>query len=145
MASTIVATTLTSLSRICVRVSNLAFVGPIFDNILRKSYLLLDETTSTVFGVDMTWFVLIVVGVLLVLSAIIVAIAICVCRRQDENVASQNTALQCKLHLLLNYFPAYHLIILFIIGVLQCIIMQRRMDLRSICITMALAWAWAWA
>lgn len=53
-----------------------------------------NETTSTVFGVDMTWFVLIVVGVLLVLSAIIVAIAICVCRRQDENVASQNTALQ---------------------------------------------------
>lgn len=55
-----------------------------------------DETTSTVFGVDMTWFVLIVVGVLLVLSALIVAIAICVCRRQDENAANQNTALQRK-------------------------------------------------
>ncbi|XP_023160992.1 uncharacterized protein LOC111592813 [Drosophila hydei] len=53
-----------------------------------------NETTSTVFGVDMTWFVLIVVGVLLVLSALIVAIAICVCRRQDENAANQNTALQ---------------------------------------------------
>ncbi|XP_034111374.1 uncharacterized protein LOC117572592 [Drosophila albomicans] len=53
-----------------------------------------NETTSTVFGVDMTWFVLIVVGVLLVLSALIVAIAICVCRRQDENTANQNTALQ---------------------------------------------------
>lgn len=58
--------------------------------------LLPDETTSTVFGVDMTWFVLIVVGVLLVLSALIVAIAICVCRRQDENAANQNTALQRK-------------------------------------------------
>ncbi|KAH8369657.1 hypothetical protein KR093_000570 [Drosophila rubida] len=53
-----------------------------------------NETTSTVFGVDMTWFVLIVVGVLLVLSALIVAIAICVCRRQDENATNQNTALQ---------------------------------------------------
>ncbi|XP_017059893.1 uncharacterized protein LOC108100474 [Drosophila ficusphila] len=52
------------------------------------------ETSSTVFGLDMTWFVLIVVGVLLVLSALIVAVAICVCRRQDENAANQNTALQ---------------------------------------------------
>ncbi|XP_017021342.1 uncharacterized protein loaf [Drosophila kikkawai] len=52
------------------------------------------EASSTVFGMDMTWFVLIVVGVLLVLSAMIVAIAICVCRRQDENAANQNTALQ---------------------------------------------------
>ncbi|XP_044251835.1 uncharacterized protein loaf [Drosophila takahashii] len=52
------------------------------------------ETSSTVFGMDMTWFVLIVVGVLLVLSALIVAVAICVCRRQDENAANQNTALQ---------------------------------------------------
>uniref|UniRef100_A0A6P4FY71 Uncharacterized protein LOC108052272 n=1 Tax=Drosophila rhopaloa TaxID=1041015 RepID=A0A6P4FY71_DRORH len=43
---------------------------------------------------DMTWFVLIVVGVLLVLSAMVVAVAICVCRRQDENAANQNTALQ---------------------------------------------------
>lgn len=53
-----------------------------------------NETSSTVFGMDMTWFVLIVVGVLLVLSALIVAVAICVCRRQDENAANQNTALQ---------------------------------------------------
>eukprot|EP00099_Drosophila_melanogaster_P001906 NP_001097587.1 uncharacterized protein Dmel_CG6024, isoform C [Drosophila melanogaster] len=53
-----------------------------------------NETSSTVFGLDMTWFVLIVVGVLLVLSALIVAVAICVCRRQDENAANQNTALQ---------------------------------------------------
>lgn len=45
---------------------------------------------------DMTWFVLIVVGVLLVLSALIVAVAICVCRRQDENATNQNTSLQCK-------------------------------------------------
>ncbi|XP_017080811.1 uncharacterized protein LOC108114371 [Drosophila eugracilis] len=52
------------------------------------------EASSTVFGLDMTWFVLIVVGVLLVLSALIVAVAICVCRRQDENAANQNTALQ---------------------------------------------------
>ncbi|KAI8041834.1 hypothetical protein M5D96_006103 [Drosophila gunungcola] len=52
------------------------------------------ETSSTVFGLDMTWFVLIVVGVLLVLSALIVAVAICVCRRQDENAANANTALQ---------------------------------------------------
>ncbi|KAH8322680.1 hypothetical protein KR059_002975 [Drosophila kikkawai] len=52
------------------------------------------EASSTVFGMDMTWFVLIVVGVLLVLSAMIVAIAISVCRRQDENAANQNTALQ---------------------------------------------------
>ncbi|XP_022226364.1 uncharacterized protein LOC111076750 [Drosophila obscura] len=52
------------------------------------------EASSTVFGMDMTWFVLIVVGVLLVLSALIVAVAICVCRRQDENASNQNTALQ---------------------------------------------------
>ncbi|EDW79082.2 uncharacterized protein Dwil_GK12384 [Drosophila willistoni] len=52
------------------------------------------ETTSTVFGMDMTWFVLIVVGVLLVLSALIVAIAICVCRRQDENTVNQNLPVQ---------------------------------------------------
>ncbi|KAH8286856.1 hypothetical protein KR018_002902 [Drosophila ironensis] len=54
------------------------------------------ETSSTVFGMDITWFVLIVVGVLLVLSALIVSVAICVCRRQDENAANQNTALQRK-------------------------------------------------
>ncbi|ALC43841.1 CG6024 [Drosophila busckii] len=56
------------------------------------------ETSSTVLGLDMTWFVLVVVGVLLVLSAIIVAIAICVCRRQDENAANQNTNLQLQVH-----------------------------------------------
>jgi len=82
--------------------------------------LLIDETTSTVFGVDMTWFVLIVVGVLLVLSAIIVAIAICVCRRQDENVASQNTALQCKLHFLLNYVTVYQLMLLLLLLIGSC-------------------------
>ncbi|KAH8315288.1 hypothetical protein KR074_003627 [Drosophila pseudoananassae] len=52
------------------------------------------DASSTVFGMDMTWFVLIVVGVLLVLSALIVAVAICVCRRQDENATNQNTSLQ---------------------------------------------------
>ncbi|XP_067613133.1 uncharacterized protein loaf [Eurosta solidaginis] len=52
------------------------------------------ETATTVFGVDMTWFVLIVVGIVLVLSAVIVGISICVCRRQDEANLNQNTAMQ---------------------------------------------------
>ncbi|XP_054735738.1 uncharacterized protein LOC129242870 [Anastrepha obliqua] len=52
------------------------------------------ETAATVFGVDMTWFVLIVVGIVLVLSAVIVGISICVCRRQDETNLNQNTAIQ---------------------------------------------------
>ncbi|XP_036327613.1 uncharacterized protein LOC118740223 [Rhagoletis pomonella] len=52
------------------------------------------ETAATVFGVDMTWFVLIVVGIVLVLSAVIVGISICVCRRQDEANLNQNTAIQ---------------------------------------------------
>ncbi|XP_050336411.1 uncharacterized protein LOC126763176 [Bactrocera neohumeralis] len=52
------------------------------------------ETAATVFGVDMTWFVLIVVGIVLVLSAVIVGISICVCRRQEESNLNQNTAIQ---------------------------------------------------
>ncbi|XP_011188680.1 uncharacterized protein LOC105216094 [Zeugodacus cucurbitae] len=52
------------------------------------------ETAATVFGVDMTWFVLIVVGIVLVLSAVIVGISICVCRRQEEANLNQNTAIQ---------------------------------------------------
>lgn len=95
MVSIIVATTPMSLFRISVKVSPVTDAAPKASLI----HILLpfpDETTSTVFGVDMTWFVLIVVGVLLVLSALIVAIAICVCRRQDENAANQNTALQRK-------------------------------------------------
>lgn len=54
------------------------------------------ETAATVFGVDMTWFVLIVVGIVLVLSAVIVGISICVCRRQEESNLNQNTAIQSK-------------------------------------------------
>lgn len=45
---------------------------------------------------DMTWFVMIVVSVLLILSAAIVGITICVCRRQEETINQQNTAIQCK-------------------------------------------------
>uniref|UniRef100_A0A1A9VMY9 CUB domain-containing protein n=1 Tax=Glossina austeni TaxID=7395 RepID=A0A1A9VMY9_GLOAU len=52
------------------------------------------ETTNTVFGMDVTWFVLIVVSLLLILSAIIVGISICVCRRQEDNTTNQNTAIQ---------------------------------------------------
>ncbi|XP_036216512.2 uncharacterized protein loaf [Bactrocera oleae] len=52
------------------------------------------ETAATVFGIDMTWFVLIVVGIVLVLSAVIVGISICVCRRQEESNLNQNTAIQ---------------------------------------------------
>ncbi|KAI9587859.1 hypothetical protein GQX74_003705 [Glossina fuscipes] len=53
-----------------------------------------NETTNTVFGMDVTWFVLIVVSLLLILSAIIVGISICVCRRQEDNTTNQNTAIQ---------------------------------------------------
>ncbi|XP_065359790.1 uncharacterized protein loaf [Calliphora vicina] len=52
------------------------------------------ETSSTVFGMDMTWFVMIVVSILLILSAAIVGITICVCRRQEETNNQQNTAIQ---------------------------------------------------
>uniref|UniRef100_A0A1B0A2I5 EB domain-containing protein n=1 Tax=Glossina pallidipes TaxID=7398 RepID=A0A1B0A2I5_GLOPL len=55
-----------------------------------------NETTNTVFGMDVTWFVLIVVSLLLILSAIIVGISICVCRRQEDNTTNQNTAIQCN-------------------------------------------------
>ncbi|KAI8126754.1 hypothetical protein CVS40_3491 [Lucilia cuprina] len=43
---------------------------------------------------DMTWFVMIVVSILLILSAAIVGITICVCRRQEETNNQQNTAIQ---------------------------------------------------
>ncbi|TMW50723.1 hypothetical protein DOY81_004202 [Sarcophaga bullata] len=52
------------------------------------------ETTSTVFGMDMTWFVMIVVSFLLIISAAIVGITICICRRQEETNNQQNTAIQ---------------------------------------------------
>lgn len=58
--------------------------------------LCIDETTSTVFGMDMTWFVMIVVSILLIISAAIVGITICVCRRQEETNNQHNTAMQCK-------------------------------------------------
>ncbi|XP_075162078.1 low-density lipoprotein receptor domain containing lost and found [Haematobia irritans] len=53
-----------------------------------------NETTSTVFGMDMTWFVMIVVSILLILSAAIVGITICVCRRQEDTNNQHNTAMQ---------------------------------------------------
>ncbi|XP_037934148.1 uncharacterized protein LOC119668646 [Teleopsis dalmanni] len=52
------------------------------------------ESTSTIFGVDMTWFVLIVVTIVLILSAVIVGISICFCRRQEDANLNQNTTMQ---------------------------------------------------
>lgn len=56
----------------------------------------LGEGSSAIFGVDATWFVLIVVSCLLILSAIIVGISICVCRRREDNNLTQNATIQCK-------------------------------------------------
>jgi len=85
---------------------------------------------------DMTWFVLIVVGVLLVLSALIVAVAICVCRRQDENAANQNTALQGESQRshtdLRSIKPSSNLVIF-----LQCTTRPTRTGRRNICTTTA--------
>ncbi|XP_058980106.1 uncharacterized protein LOC101895950 [Musca domestica] len=53
-----------------------------------------NETTSTVFGMDMTWIVMIVVSILLIISAAIVGITICVCRRQEDGNNQHTTAMQ---------------------------------------------------
>ncbi|XP_073836810.1 low-density lipoprotein receptor domain containing lost and found isoform X2 [Musca autumnalis] len=53
-----------------------------------------NETTSTVFGMDMTWIVMIVVSILLIISAIVITITICVCRRQEDSNNQHTTAMQ---------------------------------------------------
>jgi len=92
---------------------------------------------------DMTWFVLIVVGVLLVLSALIVAVAICVCRRQDENAANQNTALQGESQRshtdLRSIKPSSNLVFF-----LQCTTRPTRTGRRNICTTTASVSAGHW-
>lgn len=89
----------------------------------------------------MTWFVLIVVGVLLVLSALIVAVAICVCRRQDENAANQNTALQGR-SWYIGLFSTY--VYMTFLIVFQCIIRPTRTGRRNICTTTASVSAGHW-
>lgn len=54
-----------------------------------------DQDPSTLLGLEMTWFILIAVSSLLVVSACIVGVSICICRR-NAAIASNQNAFQCK-------------------------------------------------
>lgn len=58
--------------------------------------LLVDQDSSTLLGMELTWFVLVAVSSILVVCAFIVGIAICICRRSTRGAGAGNgNAMQC--------------------------------------------------
>lgn len=61
-----------------------------------------DNETGTILGLEMTWFVVVVISTLLVLLVLIVAVSICICRRGwnarpgNGTVQQQNASYSCK-------------------------------------------------
>lgn len=48
---------------------------------LKLIYFFLDNDTGTILGLEITWFVVVVVSTVLVLLVLIVAAVICICRK----------------------------------------------------------------
>lgn len=68
-----------------------------------------DNDTGTILGLEVTWFVVVVISTLLVLLVLIVAISVCVCRRGSWNnrhgnsVQQQNATYSCTYNTNLGY------------------------------------------
>lgn len=64
----------------------------------------IDNETGTILGLEVTWFVVVVISSLLVLLVLIVAVSICICRRGwhssprrgNGTVQQQNASYSCK-------------------------------------------------
>lgn len=70
-----------------------------------------DNDTGTILGLEVTWFVVVVISTLLILLVLIVAVSVCVCRRGSWNnrhgnsVQQQNASYSRKFNLI--YLPKY--------------------------------------